>query len=87
MTMTMGAAQLDLFEGQAVRSATVALTGANKQFRESLAPTPRQFQIGESTRMVIEIACVGVHFEPTDDDGPLRRVHVMKLLDARYGTA
>ena len=77
--------QLSLFEGQDVRSATVTLTGASKGFREALAITPRQFLIGEVTPMVIKVVCVGVHFEPTDDDGPLRRVHVMKLLDARYG--
>ncbi len=81
----MSTAQLDLFEGQAVRQATITLAGANKKFREALAVQPRQFQIGESTRMTIEVACVGVHFDPTDDDGPLCRVHVMKLVDAHYG--
>ena len=33
----------------------------------------------------VEVACVGVKYEQLDGDGPLRRVHVMKLLDARYG--
>jgi len=79
--------QLDLFEGQAVREATATFVGANKVLRESLKLQPRQFQIGESTRMVLELACVGIKHEAAGDtnDGPLRRVHVMQLLDARYG--
>jgi hypothetical protein len=81
--------QLSLFEGQSVRAATVTLTGATKVFREALAPTPRQFTIGEVTKMVLEVECVGVKYEQIDtegSDGPLRRVHVMKLVDARYGS-
>lgn len=79
--------QLSLFEGQAVKTATITLTGANKKFRDALVDQPRQFQIGEETRLVIEVACVGIKYEQIGDgDGPLRRVHVMKLLDARYGS-
>jgi hypothetical protein len=76
--------QLDLFEDQNVREATATFVGANKALREALKLTPRQFKIGEVTRMVLELACVGIKFEETEADGPLRRVHVMKLLDARY---
>jgi hypothetical protein len=39
--------------------------------------------------MVLEVECVGVKYEQIDtegSDGPLRRVHVMKLVDARYGS-
>lgn len=82
----MSDGQLTLFEGQSVRSATVTLAGATAAFREALAMQPRQIQIGEEARMVLELVCVGIHYEQTkDDDGPLRRVHVMKVLDARYG--
>jgi hypothetical protein len=82
----MSTDQLDLFENHAVREATATFVGANKVLRESLAMTPRTFQIGEETRMVLELACVGIKYEETEADGPLRRVHVMKLLDARYGS-
>lgn len=78
--------QLSLFEGQTVKTATITLTGANKTFRDTLVDQPRQFQIGEETRLVIGVACVGVKYEQATSDGPLRRVHVMKLVDARYGT-
>jgi hypothetical protein len=79
--------QLSLFEGQAVREATATFVGANKVLRESLKLRPRQFQMGEATRMVLDLVCVGIRHEPAgdSDDGPLRRVHVMQLLDARYG--
>lgn len=66
------------FEGRAVRSATMRLTGAGDGLSKALGIKPAEYHVGETVRVVIEGRVVRVAHDPAKDTDDLVRVHTVK---------
>jgi glucokinase len=69
---------LAAFDGKAVLSAGIAITGAGDGLSEALAVEPQEFHHGEKVYVVIETEVAKVRFDPVKDTEGLRRVHFLK---------